>query len=361
MKPNPIAGQWVGDTTGSSAGGIVLNVDADRQLGVWLNQHVDPAIEAIGAIVHFEFESDSFSGTSSLAFNPYEPLSERQRGSPTEISLTGRRTGNTLSGDWHSDVGTRGTFQLKNIEDEESLPADETFESWDDFERWVRERRAAEIGLIYRGHDDAKHKLRTSFHRTGRRSLVRYDVEDLQILYRVLAPHLHRRFDLSDRVDFTSFLFLARHHGYPTPLLDWTESHYIALFFAFSQGDVPTTAPTHVRLLEFDPLSWNSPSRPTPSSLYDPRLVLGDLWAIPFQNIRALPQQSRLLFSNIVEIEKHVADREADEGFRYLLRVNLDYRLREEVLDRLRYIGITPATMFPGIDGTCRALAQQYF
>lgn len=32
-----------------------------------------------------------------------------------------------------------------------------------------------------------------------------------------------------------SYLAYLRHHGFPSPLLDWTASHYIASFFAFNE------------------------------------------------------------------------------------------------------------------------------
>lgn len=62
-----------------------------------------------------------------------------------------------------------------------------------------------------------------------------------------------------------------------------------------------------------------------------------------------------MTFSNLVDTERFVEDAEKATNFTFLNKVDLSFLLRDEVVEHLHYIGITPATMFPGLDGTCKA------
>ncbi len=134
---------------------------------------------------------------------------------------------------------------------------------WDDFEAQLKkldaEAGAVEdargdvcaSGYLFRGHSDATYPLYTSLERFFSRPLRLADYYRLAL---VAKPRLEaftgRRWQIPSQDEYEAWLegadwsalhdypaydYLAylRHHGFPSPLLDWTQSPYVAAFFAF--------------------------------------------------------------------------------------------------------------------------------
>jgi len=93
---------------------------------------------------------------------------------------------------------------------------------------------------FYRGQREASWELEPVIDRVGHGALTRFDHE------RLMFEEFKRRavaFLGSRPADDWEFLALARHHGLPTRLLDWTENPMAALFFAVEE---PSTADSAV-------------------------------------------------------------------------------------------------------------------
>ena len=113
------------------------------------------------------------------------------------------------------------------------------------------------------------------------------------------------RFNLAEALDHAAFLSLVQHHGYPTPLLDWTQSPFIAAYFAFRN--------------------------------LDPVVTNGE------------------------DLEQMILDQEKVTKKSFLNAIDLPSEERSIVIRELDLMGINSGSLFPGLDGACNQLKERFF
>lgn len=143
-------------------------------------------------------------------------------------------------------------------------------ETWEEFEEELSDLSCDnDPEWLFRGHNDSEWKLESTLDRITNRAKNRSDQRsDFTLLgyYRLMLQVLPRIEEETGRAwpnmpaldEYTNdlakcrssgtfnelpgyeFMVYLRHHGFPSPLLDWTFSPYIAAFFAF---EAETSAP----------------------------------------------------------------------------------------------------------------------
>ena len=281
---------------------------------------------------------------------------------PEHADVSGTWTETTLKMSWTTNIGTQGSCELprsKAGDASELVPLSEVYD-WASFKNYVS-------GLEGRRHlfrgQNKPWRLRTSFHRSNRADLHRFLNEDLQVLHKHLSARTRYVFNLEIPNENGAFFNLVQHHEYPTPLLDWTYSPYVAAFFAYrgisNQVASVANARDKVRIHVFDQTQWKIDWRQLQQLLPpDPHLSIGEFLAI--ENERMIPQQAASTVTNIDDIENYIKSKEAN-GKTYLWAIDLPASERRTVVQDLSYMGITAGSLFPGLDGACEELKERNF
>lgn len=123
-------------------------------------------------------------------------------------------------------------------------PVEKRFESPAELEDHIRKQLLPQgLRFGFRGHADSSWELETTLARFVRKTQKLFPERIHQIHLTQVADTLSRQFknnlivnrDLSkDQIDTIDLWQFGQHYGLPSPLLDWTLSPYVGLFFALS-------------------------------------------------------------------------------------------------------------------------------
>ena len=368
MQMDFVKGQWLGRIEGTNTGSVTLNLDeqSNSHKGIAYVWDDNPQLISYSLNVELNAADGSISGTA-IPFAPID-LNTRQLcdwpsfvaqhpnlAVPNRIDISGKVSQGSLDFEWRSEIETIGSAHLKKGDADQPSHYATTPLNWANYKAMVLS--LDENDFIFRGQAGTW-RLRTSFHRNGRFDLNRYEVEDVNQLTRYFSAISSHVFNPSDPREHGALLSLAQHHGYPTPLLDWTASPFIAAFFAFD--DVHNHDSDSVRVFALNRKKWGLDT-PFALSIDHPELSLSVYEMMPIENDRMIPQQSITMFSNVDDIEQFISYFENKNGENYLTIFEMPKSERDIAMNELRKMGITYGSLFPGLDGACRELKEKYF
>ncbi|WP_373944808.1 FRG domain-containing protein [Vibrio chagasii] len=228
---------------------------------------------------------------------------------------------------------------------------------------------------IFRGQEDANWKLQTSLERAlGGMNPSLFEM-DLVEKFKQRAPH-YIKSELMPK-DELEWMALMQHHGAPTRLMDWTYSPYVAAYFSL----INASSDSAVWALDYTWLQSQAQVAITQNQVSKLEgFHHGDAWCsqlnfldfvyndkvklvVPLVpktlNERQIIQQGLFLFGSNREysFEGNLASLEEQDLHQHFIKIVLDKSVRQDALLELRLMNITPATLFPGLDGLAQSIS----
>jgi len=367
-------GQWIGRYSGTNSGQLVVDLD-DRGThyeGTACAYDDDQLLPDTFVHVKTADKQPIFQGR--LPLMPIDPrtgmpndwaslqaLFPQGVNVPKDAFISLNFQDDVLKVEWKTDIGTAGYAEIRRTKanaptEYHPLP---DVRSWEDFKAFVTSLEHRRF--IFRGQERPL-RLRTGFHRSGRADLPRFLREDIRALHRHLSVRTSHVFNLDIPDENGAFFNLVQHHGYPTPLLDWTFSPFVAAFFAYHQirnSDARSSRDEKIRIFIFDQKAWREKYvQMIHLAWRKPHFSIMEF--IAMNNERLIPQQSISTVTNVDDIESYIRSMSTEE-IQFLRIVDLPKIERPNVIKELSVMGITAGSLFPGFDGACEELRERFF
>lgn len=232
--------------------------------------------------------------------------------------------------------------------------------TWSAFVDEVKTQIIQDRRFIYRGHANSAWKLRTSLHRTGQwktpEDIASYITQIVPLAHESVAAWEGVKRNLADPFEMAQFLAYLQHNGFPTPLLDWTYSPYIAGFFAFEGINHYEPEYDHISIYCFDKELWLR-SYTQSYDYNDKNLHVSILEPSCVGNPKLMLQQGLFMYTNLDDIEGHIEHNQQGKPEPFLRKYRIHCREQALALRELRLMNITRMQLFPSVESVCRKVA----
>ncbi|WP_081076368.1 FRG domain-containing protein [Burkholderia cepacia] len=246
----------------------------------------------------------------------------------------------------------------------------------------IRKLNELPNNFIYRGHANAAWNLESSLERVIG---AKWSSDNAKRFEDFSISHFQSKFHLYDRenIEPTSklaWLSVMQHYGVPTRLIDFTESPYIALYFALEAYSPQSKADFAIFAIDYSSImersighicSKDSGFRETRETVYAKQDAIFDEVVDRFSypiawiteprrlNVRLDRQAGCFLLSGDKGIRiKDVLDTAAYNGV-CLYKFHIASSLYESIFALLRKMNITSKSLYGDLDGLARSIRMQ--
>lgn len=262
--------------------------------------------------------------------------------------------------------------------------------SWEEFLEKIKETKAkySRADIFFRGQHDSSMALKTTLER---RSKKEWSLKDYARRARSILPQVEsftgRKWNLPDielfnqKLDsqfdsendfallqeipfYYEYFVYLRHHGFPSPFLDWTRSPYIATFFAFADRSENDNAAIFVLIDKI--VRSGTAGEPSISvlrpfvSTHKRHFLQQAEYSIAWRS--ALRDGSKLMSNNDFKFVHHediVAENRKDQF--ELIKFTIPASERLTILRALRSYNINHFSLMQSEDALVSSLAQECF
>lgn len=206
-----------------------------------------------------------------------------------------------------------------------------------------------QLSMIFRGHKEENYKLESTLERHIRKVFPKLELNK-DIFTRICNHYLyHYKEELKGKIKEPYILSndndiwaLGQHYGLKTPLLDWTRSFLIALYFAFEELVSESDYRVVYQLNTFLSI---------PDLIVEPEFPIGS---------RIVAQRgvfTNKISSELENINDHFANGdycEAIKNHRPLIKYKIKSSLRKDIMNFLFSLNIDCYTIYPDLQGVIK-------